>query len=94
MSASAVELLDVSGKRSTRNNINGESCWHIQYDAQSFQIWGKAGGSTWEVSFSDWSAEVNEQAICRILFAMSVCADIDVIRESLEDFRVVSTRSV
>jgi len=43
-------------------------------------------GGDWEVCIGEQCALISEAACCRIVYALSVCGDVSIIKESLEEF--------
>jgi hypothetical protein len=91
-------MLQCYGRRS---GITNESWW-LDYNDDAIlsskferKYHTPAGrlSSGWRICMVDQDGddcwyEIDEVAVCRVIYAITVGADLDIIRESLEDFRV------
>lgn len=98
LSETATEMLECYGRKANC----GDNAWWMDHsdDAVLFSKFSWKYSTPkgrlpvgWRIMLSDrdgvdFCYEVDETAVCRVIYALTVGADIDIVRESLEDFRV------
>ena len=78
---SAAEMLEEHGTSSLTGNPDIHWIGQVQFISGAFD---------WEIGIGDRSYLVSEQACCRVIYALLIGTDIEAIRKTLADCRVMA----